>query len=180
MPDRPPNNLQTERLFLRRPVVEDAVPIFEQYAQDEEISRYLTWEPHKSIADTKSFLKRCRNSWQKGSAFPWTIIRKSDSQLLGMIEIVNIDQSGVSIGYVLARAFWGNGYMTEALRAVINWSLSQTDVYRVWAICDTENQSSARVMKKAGMQKEGILRRWVKLPRFGEIPRDCYCFSIVK
>ena len=97
-----------------------------------------------------------------------------------MIEIVNVDHSGVSIGYVLARAFWGNGYMTEALGAVINWALSQTDVYRVWAICDIENQASVRVMEKAGMQKEGILRRWVKLPRFSETPRDCYCYSIVK
>jgi RimJ/RimL family protein N-acetyltransferase len=97
-----------------------------------------------------------------------------------MIEIVAIDQSGVNIGYVLARPFWGKGYMVEALQALIQWAMDQSDIYRVWAICDVSNISSTRVMEKSGMQKEGILRRWVKLPRFGDKPRDCFCYSIVK
>jgi ribosomal-protein-alanine N-acetyltransferase len=180
MPERPPENIFTERLLLRKPVTEDAVPIFEEYAQDEEITQFLTWVPHQSIQDTKAFIKRCSLSWKKGTAFPWTIIRKADNQLLGMIEIVAIDQSGVNIGYVLARPFWGQGYMMEALQALIQWAMEQNDIYRVWAICDVNNISSTRVMEKSGLQKEGILRRWVKLPRFGDKPRDCFCYSIVK
>jgi RimJ/RimL family protein N-acetyltransferase len=99
---------------------------------------------------------------------------------MGMIEIVNIEQSGVQLGYVLARQFWGNGYMTEALKTIIDWAFDQNDIYRVWAVCDIENTASARVMVKAGLEKEGILRRWVILPNFGEKPRDCFCFSIVR
>jgi RimJ/RimL family protein N-acetyltransferase len=180
MPEKPSEKIITERLLLRKPMMEDASPIFQLYAQDQEVIRYLTFEPHKSINDTISFLERCLNNWKESSSFPWTIIRKNDKQLIGMVEIVNIDQTGIQLGYVLAQPFWGNGYMTETLGAIIDWALNQNDVYRVWAVCDIENVASVRVMEKSGMQKEGILRRWVILPYFGDKPRDCFSYSIVK
>jgi ribosomal-protein-alanine N-acetyltransferase len=180
MPQRPPEIIYTERLLLRKPEIEDTAAIFDLYAQDPEVTRYLTWAPHQSIADTKLFLRRCMHVWSEGTAFPWTIVRKSDKQLLGMIEIVGIDHSGINLGYVLARQFWGKGYMTESLRQIIDWAFSQDDVFRVWAICDVENTASVRVLENSGMQQEGILRRWLKLAYFGGIPRDCYCYSIVK
>lgn len=180
MPERPPEKINTDRLLLRKPMMEDAAPIFELYAQDPEVIRYLTFKPHQSINDTKTFLKKCLNSWKKNTSFPWTIIRQNDKQLLGMLEIVNIEQSGIQLGYVLAQPFWGKGYMTESLIKIIDWSLKQRDIFRVWAVCDLENIASARVMEKAGMQKEGTLRRWVRLPYFGDVPRDCYCYSIIK
>jgi RimJ/RimL family protein N-acetyltransferase len=159
---------------------EDGYPIFELYAQDKEVTKFLTWEPHNSISDTQVFLKRCEDCWRRGTAFPWTIIRKSDKQLLGMVEITGIDQSGVNVGFVLARSYWGEGYVVESLLKIIAWAFSQEDIYRVWAICDVENTASARVMQKAGMQNEGRLRRWIRLPSFGNTPRDCYCYSIVR
>ena len=180
MPERPPEKIVTQRLLMRKPMMEDAFPIFKLYAQDPEVTRYLTFEPHQSINDTKTFLKRCLNNWKKNISFPWTIIRRKDKQLIGMIEIVNIEQSGIQLGYVLAQPFWGNGYMTESLKKIIDWSLKQRDIYRVWAVCDLENLASAKVMEKVGMQKEGTLRRWVRLPYFGEKPRDCYSYSIIK
>jgi RimJ/RimL family protein N-acetyltransferase len=97
-----------------------------------------------------------------------------------MIDIVSIEQSGIQLGYVLAKPYWGEEYMTESLKLIIQWALNQKDIYRIWAVCDTENKASARVLEKAGMQKEGILRRWVILPNLSEIPRDCYCYSIIK
>jgi RimJ/RimL family protein N-acetyltransferase len=180
MAERPPEKIETKRLLLRKPMLEDAAPIFKLYAQDQRVTRYLSFKPHQSVDETKAFLKRCLINWKKNSSFPWTIVRRKDKQLIGMIEITSIDQTGINLGYVLAKAYWGNGYMTEALRKIIEWALDQNDVYRVWAICDTENNASTRVMEKAGMQKEGILRRWTILPNMGDEPRDCYCYSIVK
>jgi RimJ/RimL family protein N-acetyltransferase len=177
---RPPKRFETERLYLRRPVIEDATSIFEQYAQDKEVTKYLTWKPHQSIKDTSKFLKRCSKAWKEGTSFPWAIVRKSDNHLLGMIEIVAIDHAGALVGFVLAKRYWDSGYMTETLKAVIDWCLNQKRIFRVWAFCDVENRSSARVMEKAGMQREGILRRWIKLPQLGDKPRDCFCYSIVK
>ena len=70
--------------------------------------------------------------------------------------------------------------MTEAVRAVVSWAISEREVYRVWAVCDVENPASARVMEKAGMQEEGILRRWTMHPNSSDEPRDCYCYAMTK
>jgi RimJ/RimL family protein N-acetyltransferase len=180
MPERPPQKIDTKRLLLRKPMMEDASPIFKLYAQDQDVTRYLTFKPHQSIEETKTFLKRCLNNWKNETSFPWTIIRMKDNQLVGMVEIVSLDQSGIQLGYVLAKSYWGNGYMTEVLRKIIDWAFRQNDTYRVWAMCDIENIASTRVMERAGMQREGVLRRWVILPNLGEKPRDCYCYSVVK
>ena len=176
----PPEKFETERLYLRKPVIEDVVSIFEQYAQDPEVTKFLTWQPHQSINESKLFLRRCSRVWQEGTSFPWVMIRKSDNQLLGMIEIVGIDHAGALIGFVLSQNYWGLGYMTEAVKALIEWCLKQQNIFRVWAFCDVENIASIRVLEKSGMQREGILRRWIKLPQLGQKPRDCYCYSLVK
>jgi [ribosomal protein S5]-alanine N-acetyltransferase len=176
----PPKQFETKRLQLRKPLLTDAVTIFEQYAQDEEVTKYLIWQPHKNIKETKEFLRRCINVWKEGMAFPWAIIRKSDQQFLGMIEIVGIDQHGVNIGYVLAKKYWGKGYMPEALKVIIDWAFQQEEVFRVWAFCDTANLASVTVLEKVGMQREGVLRRWIKLSNLGEEPRDCFSYSIVR
>ncbi len=175
-----PERFDTERLKLRTPVHSDAVPIFEQYAQDTEVTKYLTWQPHKNIDETKQFLQRCVDVWKQGLAFPYSIIRKIDQKFLGMIEMVDVDTNGINIGYVLAKQYWGNGYAAEALKIIIDWGLQQKDIYRIWAVCDVGNPASARVLEKAGMQKEGILRKWIKLVNISQIPRDCHCYSIVK
>lgn len=176
---KPPQIFETLRLRLRPPVLEDAKSIFEQYAQDAEVTKYLIWSPHRYIDETRDFLRRCQFLWKDGAAFPWAITRKEDDCLLGMIEI-RIDGHSVNLGYVLARRFWGNGYAAEAVNAVSDWALAQEEIYRVWAVCDVENHASARVLEKSGMQREGTLRRWLVHPHCGVVPRDCYCYSKVK
>jgi RimJ/RimL family protein N-acetyltransferase len=70
--------------------------------------------------------------------------------------------------------------MTEAVRACIQWALGQPGVYRVYATVDTENIPSQRVLEKAAMQREGLLRRESLHPNISPEPRDCYMYSIVK
>jgi ribosomal-protein-alanine N-acetyltransferase len=176
---RPPETLETPRLLLRLPTMDDAEPIFQKYAQDPEVSKYLLWRPHESINTTTEFLHRCIQCWKDETAFPWVITYKNDNALLGMIEI-RIDIFRADFGYGIARQYWGNGYASEAAKTVIKWALEQESIYRVWAICDVENLASIRVMEKAGMQKEGILRCFMLHPNIDNKPRDCYCYSIVK
>jgi RimJ/RimL family protein N-acetyltransferase len=83
-------------------------------------------------------------------------------------------------GYVLARQYWGNGYMLEALAHLVDWALAQPGVYRAWAFCDVDNPGSARVMEKAGMTLEGRLRRWHVCPELGDEPRDCWVYARVR
>lgn len=73
---KPPEIIDTARLRLRPPVMADAMSIFEQYAQDPDVTRYLIWRPHKTIEETHEFLRRRLSVWADGSAFPWLITRK--------------------------------------------------------------------------------------------------------
>ncbi len=175
----PPRIMETARLRLTPPVLEDAEEIFASYAQDPEVTRYLVWMPHESIETTREFLFRCMAVWALETAFPWVIRRKGDERLLGMIEI-RMDGYRADLGYALARPYWGQGIMTEAIRAVVDWAISQEEIYRVWAVCDVDNKASARVLEKAGMQREGILHRWGLHPNISEVPRDCFCYAKVK
>ncbi|BBD70507.1 GCN5-related N-acetyltransferase [Nostoc commune NIES-4072] len=131
------------------------------------------------MREADEFIKRCILVWANASAFPYVLIRKEDAQLIGMVEI-RINHFKVDMGYVLAKSEWGKGYMPEGVQTLIDWALAQNEIYRVWAVCDVENQASVRVMEKVGMHREGILRRWFMHPNISLAPRDCYCYAISK
>jgi ribosomal-protein-alanine N-acetyltransferase len=174
-----PEQLTTERLLLRPPRLDDAEAIFAGYAQDPEVTRFLLWEPHRSIATLESFLSESIDAWRVGQRFPWVIRKRADDGLVGMIEL-RLDDTKADLGYVIARASWGQGYASEALRAVVHAALALPRIYRVGAICDVDNPASARVMEKAGMTREGLLRRYSIHPNVSPEPRDVLVYAIVK
>jgi len=174
-----PQTIETARLILRRPVIDDAPAIFEGYAQDPDVVRYLMWQPHRSIADTNDFLVTVAQRIQQGKEQSWAITRKGDDRLIGMVA-VRPNGFKHDLGYVLARPHWGRGIMTEATRAVVDLSLSDPQVRRVWAVCDVDNTASSRVMEKVGMTFEGVLRRWVIHPNVSPDPRDALCYALVR
>ena len=176
---RPPEFIETERLRLRPASLDDAVAIYEGNARDPEVTRYLVFRTHGNIEETRTFLKRCEQVWANGDAFPYAITLKPTGALIGMIEI-QLKNHMADLGYALARPYWGQGFATEATAAVVNWALSQPTVYRVWAVCDVDNPASARVMEKAGMTYEGLLRRFVLHPNVSDEPRDALCYAAIK
>ena len=174
----PPETIKTTRLTLRRLRADDASAIFATYAQDREVTRFLTWRPHQSVKETREFVRGCIEAWRAGTEFIWAIVLDGGG-LIGGIALRPRDFKA-DVGYVIARPYWGKGFATETLRSVVSWALDQPQIYRVWAVCDVENPASARVMEKAGMLKEGILRMWIRHPQAGDAPRDCFCYSIAK
>jgi len=176
---RPPEIIETERLLLRPPVVADAAAVFNAYARDPEVTRYLIWKPHRHIQETEHFLAGCVTGWADNTRFPWVITLKGSGELIGMVEI-RTGGFKADVGYVLSRQYWGKGVMTESLRPIVEWALGQEEIYRVWALCDADNQASARVLEKVGMQREGILRRNILHPNVSDEPRDCYCYAVTK
>jgi ribosomal-protein-alanine N-acetyltransferase len=174
-----PESIETERLRLRRPQIDDAQTLFDTYTQDAEVTRFLAWRPHTSVEETRGFLERCESVWSTGEAYPYVIERRENGEVLGMIEM-RIQGHSAGLGYVLAKKYWGQGLMSEAAQALVDWALSQPEIYRVFAFCDTENIGSARVMEKAGMQREGRLRRYFVHPNLGNEPRDVYMYAKVK
>ena len=174
-----PEQIKTERLILRKPHMDDALAIFAGWAQDQEVTRYLTWRPHQRIEQTQEFVQDCLFAWEQETRFPYMITLKETSEVIGMID-PRIEGSKVGIGYGTARAHWGKGYVTEATRAAIEWAFQQPSIYRVYATTDVENIASRRVLEKAGMQCEGILRKYIIHPNISHVPRDSYMYAIIK
>ena len=174
-----PERLLTPRLLLRKPVPSDVHEVEREYAHDPEVTRYLLWPPDQSSADIEGFLARAMAAWDRGTVYTWAITLRETSRLIGMID-ARVDAYMVNIGYVLSRNEWNRGYTTEALRAVIAWAEREESVERIWAVCAVVNAASARVMEKAGMEREGVLRKWMIFPNCGGTPLDCYCYSRVR
>ena len=174
----PPEEFETERLRLRRLRLTDAEAVYTEWARDPETTKYLIFRQHTSVAEAVAFARRCEAEWDERADFTWIIERKPEGRIIGCIAAHPADDK-VAIGYVLTRAYWGKGLMTEAVRSLTSWLIDQPDVFRVWAVCDCENPGSARVLEKAGFELEGTLRRWIVHPNVSATPRDVLCYSVV-
>ena len=174
-----PPKIETARLVLRKPVPSDADAIFGAYAQDPEVTRYLLWKPHATVQVTRQFIRERIASWGGTGAFPYVIVRNESPDAIGMLEL-RVAEFRASFGYVLARPYWGSGLMSEALSAVVPLVLAQPSIYRVDATCDVENRASARVLEKAGLTREGRLRRYMVHPNISAEPRDSFLYAITR
>lgn len=173
-----PASFATERLLLRPPRLSDAAAVFSGYAADPVATRYLTWRPHASIAITVSHFERLVEalSVEHRAEITWVLCERSDEdRALGMISLRLAGFKG-ELGYVLAPAAWGRGYMPEAVRALVQHAFDG-GLYRVAAYCDHENRASARVLEKAGFEREGLLRRYALHPNVSSEPRDAIMFA---
>src|SRR5689334_17629540 len=105
-----PDTIRTDRLTLRRPADTDASALFDGYARDPDVVRYLMWRMHESVAETRAFLDRCRARWADGTDLTWALTPSGEDRLIGMI---SIRPHGFKhdMGYVLARPYWGRGLM---------------------------------------------------------------------
>jgi RimJ/RimL family protein N-acetyltransferase len=176
----PPQTFETPRLLARPPQVSDAPEVFASYAGDPAVTRFLSWRAHANVKSVEEFLARGEEAWRTGQGhFPWLLRRRDSGEVAGSIGL-SVAGPSVVFGYCLGRKHWGQGLAPEALKWLVDWALSQPAIFRAWAYCDVENPVSARVMEKAGMQREGILRRWHTCPNIGPEPRDCIVCSKVR
>jgi RimJ/RimL family protein N-acetyltransferase len=171
-PLRPPDAFATARLAAAPPRPEEAPEAFAVYAADSEATRFLVWPPYTAAEPLAEFFRQRAAGWERGDGdYPFLLRRRDDGALIGSIGVV-VAEPEVSFGYVLGRAYWGQGYATEALRWLVDWALAEPRVRRIWACCAVDHAASARVMQKAGLVREPGRRREV-LPNLGPEPRDC-------
>ncbi|MEJ6402488.1 GNAT family N-acetyltransferase [Yoonia sp. 2307UL14-13] len=174
----PPNEFLTPRLRLRPSAMSDAEAIFNAYATDPHVTRYLSWRPHKAVQDTRAFLALCDRARAEGTDFAYVIEDRDKGLTLGMVE-VRVQDHAVEYAYVLRRDHWGQGIMTEALSALADNALAHPAIWRVYALCDAENPASAKVMMKVGMIYEGVRRRHAIYPNLSVEPRDGLVYAKV-
>lgn len=158
--------VQTERLILRDFVSNDWKAVH-HYASDPQVVHFLPFGP-STEEDTKDFIQRVIASQQAKPRqnFEMAVTLKANRQLIGgcRISVTNPDNKGGSIGYCLNGQFWGQGYATEAAKALLDLGFNQLGLHRIYALCDPENEASARVLERIGMRREGYLREnlWIK------------------
>jgi len=176
MPRLLPEQIDTKRLRLRKPALGDARSIFQAYAQDSEVCRFMVWTPHASETATREFIESCIEAWTAESRLPYVIAERSSNVAIGMIEARMLG-TAADIGYVLAKVHWGKGLMPEAISALADATLEIPGTYRVQATCDTENIPSQRALEKSGFTREGRLERYTVHPNISPEPRACFMYS---
>ena len=151
---------ETERLILRKAALLDAEDIFYNYASRDKVTEFLSWQSHKTLDDTTSYLTNVVLPDYEKEAYCWFIEHKELRKVIGNISVVNIDidKKYAELGWVLSDDYWGQGLMPEAAIVVLNY-LKELGFVRIEAKHKIENAKSGRVMQKIGMQFEGILRK---------------------
>lgn len=173
-------NIETDRLLLRRFVIEDAFAMFKTWANDSDVTTYLTWQPHGNIEVTTEILKTWLRGYDDAKTYNWAITLKEKGRAIGSIAVVDFsfEYDRCEVGYCIGKDYWGKGIMTEALSGVLRYLLKTVGFNRVQAYCHIENTASGKVMQKAGMNYEGCLREYVKNKQGLYV--DCDLYSMLK
>lgn len=153
--------LETSRLLLRPFVMEDALPMFRNYANDPEVTKFLCWQPHGDVEETKGLLAEWIPNYEKPDYYFWAICPKETGEPIGGISIVKQEDRihMVQAGYCIGKKWWNQGYTSEALQALIDFFFKEVGINRFEARHDPNNPNSGKVMEKCGMTFEGINRQ---------------------
>jgi ribosomal-protein-alanine N-acetyltransferase len=172
-----PPEVETQRLILQRLKYEDAEEIFYAYASKPEATRFLSWPTHRSVDDTRTFIKYAIESWNYGLDYTYSI-RLKNRVLIGSIGILH-DAGRVQIGYVISPTHWNRGYTTEACSRILDILRALRGIYRIGSFVDMENTASINVLKKCGMVEEARLEKWFRFVNQNNQPKDCILFHLL-
>lgn len=172
--------LETDRLILRKFNFDDAEDMFYNWASDSDVTLALSWQAHSNIKITKKVLDRWIKCYDNLESYKWAIVIKDDGNLIGNISLINVDNrlEKCEIGYCISKPYWNRGIVTEAFKAIIDFSFKEIGFNRIGGRHQVGNAASGKVMEKCGLQYEGCLRQ-ISKNNIGEFV-DCRYYSILK
>ncbi|BCN30979.1 GNAT family N-acetyltransferase [Anaeromicropila herbilytica] len=145
-------NISTKRLLLV-PLGPQYLISTHKYASDVDNTKYMVHLPNMDISETKSFLVKVQEEWQKSNPQFYEYAILLDHEHIGAISIyLNKDNSEGELGWIISKKYWGCGFATEAANEIINLAKKELKVNKFIAHCDSENIASYRVMEKLGME----------------------------
>ena len=153
--------IETQRLILRRFIVEDAPAMYRNWASDSEVTKYLTWPTHSSVEISHQILLDWAGQYADSTFYQWAIVPKELGEPVGSIGVVRLNEQAqlVHIGYCIGTNWCHHGITSEAMQAVMNYLFDEVGVNRVESRHDPRNPNSGAVMRKCGMKFEGTLRQ---------------------
>ena len=151
--------LRTDSLILRRFTLDDAEAMYQNWASDPEVTRFLTWPAHADAGISRMVLESWIGEYGKDDYYQWAI--EFENQPIGSVSVVNRNDAvrKVEIGYCIGRKWWHRGIVSEALSALIRFFFEEVGVNRIEARHDANNPNSGAVMRKCGMKYEGLSRQ---------------------
>lgn len=151
--------IETQRLILRKAIPQDAAPMFRNWASDPEVTKYLTWPPHKNMELTQNLLARWIGEYEKDDYYQWMIVLKETGEPIGSLLASTVGRAqSAHIGYCIGKEWWHQGIMSETLQAVMEYLFNEVGYHRIEAMHDPNNPHSGAVMRKCGMKYEGTTR----------------------
>lgn len=153
--------LETSRLLLRPFNINDANCMYNNWANDDNVTKYLTWKSYQSIDDANFILNEWTKSYDNKDFYQWAIVLKEIDEPIGSISVVEINEkvNMVTIGYCIGKKWWHKGITSEAFERIIKFLFDEVKVNRIQSRHDVENENSGKVMKKCGLKYEGTLRQ---------------------
>lgn len=153
--------IETERLLLRPLTLEDAPAMFTNWVTDQDVARYVTWDTHTSLEETRELLSLWVKQYDQPDCYIWGMVIKETGELIGTFAFTGVsDRDQVAeLGYAIGKNWWNQGYTTEAGRAILSFAFDQVRLNRIQAVHDVRNPASGRVMEKLGMTHEGTIRQ---------------------
>ena len=152
-----PEAIETEHLLLRHFKMEDAGDMYRNWASDPEVTKYLTWWPHRNVEETKQIISLWLDELKDHETYHYAIVIKKTGEVIGATGIVNRNGNEAEIGYCLAKRYWNGGIMTEATKALID-RLLKSGFKKITARAHVDNEGSNRVLEKCGLKYIGEQR----------------------
>ena len=149
----------TERLVLRR-YTHDDIPDLLEFASQPSVARVTSgWIPATEDGVRKYIdLQNSFQPFEKDKVFELAVARKEDGKVIGLIGLICQDHAQGEMGWALAVEHRGQGYATEAARALMDYGFNALGLHRIHADTGVDNRASWRIMERLGMRREGLLR----------------------
>lgn len=145
--------LETNRLLLREIHPDDVEEIYHCWMKDEDVSRYMWWKASADINETKNFVGFELENLENANWNRWIIVLKDTNEIIGTCLLYyNEEEEHWDISYNLGKLFWGNGYVTEAMNAVMGYAVEGKNIKEIGTSYAIENPASGRVLQKLGFQ----------------------------
>jgi ribosomal-protein-alanine N-acetyltransferase len=177
VPSQPaPEVVETERLLLRRPIPGDAQQIFSRYASDPDVTRYMSFRRHQSIADAEMFLDFSNFEWSANGCGPYLVLSRDSGSVLGGTGL-SLQENEAETGYLFARDAWGFGYATESLRAIVAIGRAM-GLHGLHAHCHPDHHASMRVLEKCGFTLNHRARNAHVFPNLSAAKQDVLSYAL--
>ena len=154
--------ITTQRVVLRW-ISEDDVDSLYEIFSDPQVMRYWSTVPLRNRKAAAELQREIAEGNWREQMFKWGLALRDSNTVIGTTTLfnLNLDNGRAELGYAMARAYWGKGYMNEALKALVSHAFDVMTLRRLEADVDPRNTASIRTLERLGFQREGFLReRW--------------------